>query len=128
MTSSTKDSLETHIATAVAVLSAALAIVHPGFKLPPDTVQIVAPILLGGAVVLQWIHKWQKAPKGQKVAVVESAAKSVVTAVEDGTAEKDVSIVKTTVGEVRVGVSDATEVKAELAPTPAPDPTLPPTA
>lgn len=107
-----KAALETHVVSALAVIGAALAMIHPGFKLPPDTAPIATTILLAGAVGLQWLHKWQKAPKGQKLAVVESAAKTVVGAVESGQATTTLETAKTTVSAVE---ADAKDVESQLA-------------
>ena len=115
----TQDAIETHVASAVALVAAALAAIHPGFTLPSNTTAVLASLLVVVAGGLQWFHKWQKAPKGQKLAVVESAAKTVTTALEDGSMTKDVSTVKTTVGEVE---TDAKDVTSELSSEPAPPP------
>jgi hypothetical protein len=111
MTPETKDALETHVASAVAVIGAALALIHPGFTVPAGTDATVSSLLIVGATVLEWFHKWQKAPKGQKVKVVESAASSVTQALEDGSLTKDVSTVKTTVGDAQ---GEAKAVASEL--------------
>jgi len=114
-----QSSIETHVASGVALVAAALAAIHPGFTLPSNTTAIVTSLLVVVAGGLQWIHKLQSAPKGQKVAVVESAAKTVTTALEDGSMTKDVSMVKTTVGEAE---ADAKDVTSELSSEPAPPP------
>jgi hypothetical protein len=115
----TQDAIETHVASAVALIGAALAAVHPGFTLPNNTTALLASLLVVIAGGLQWLHKFQKAPKGQKLAVVESAASSVTKALEDGSLTKDVSTVKTTVGEVQVDAKDvADELSTPVAPPP----------
>ena len=106
-----QSSIETHVASAVALVGSGLAAVHPGFTLPSNTAAILSTLLALGAVGLQWLHKIQQAPKGQKLKVVESAASTVEKAVADGQATATISTVKTTVGEVQ---TDAKEVNAEL--------------
>lgn len=74
-----------HVASALAVLTAVLSALHPGFTLNPAISQWATVTLLIGAAIVQAITTFFHVNNAGKLAVIKTLASKVVVDFKDGT-------------------------------------------